>query len=231
MFFEWYVRSWRYYCWILRASNGLGQLGSAKSRPLRERFRGYSIGTPVLKSLWAFQIAYIFAPILKTPQTESAQRERGNPFGERSGTGYCYELNEPLRRPPPLLLLPIHLPVGLAIGIKAITFTLLPSGFQFGPSDVPVRTAFLQHRTQVLPKLFNGRSAKKPVAVVDLEYNETRFEDDDMWAHRVVLGVRVLGAVAILLNLASRIGQKGPMSADAGAVLIRRKHVVGTDSD
>src|ERR1700732_3438666 len=203
MFFEWYVRVWRYYCWIL----GLGQLGLAKSRPLRERFRGYSIGTPVLKSLWAFQIAYIFAPFLKTPQTESAKRERGNPFGERSGTGYCYELNEPLRRPPPLLLLPKYLPVGLAaIGIKAITLTLFPSGFQLRPSDVPVRTAFLQHRTQVLPKLFNGRSANKPVAVVDFEYNETRFEDDDMGDHRIVLGIRILGDVAILLNLSSRIG-------------------------
>src|SRR2546427_2171715 len=64
-----------------------------------------------------------------------------------------------------LLLLPKHLPVGLAIGIKAIMFTPFPSGFQFGPSDVPVRTAFLQHSTQVLPKFFDGRSAKKPVAV------------------------------------------------------------------
>src|SRR5437660_12611818 len=126
---------------------------------------------------------------------------------------------------------PKHLREGLVIGIKAIMFALFPSGFQFGPGDVPVRTAFLQHSTQVLPKLFDGRSAKKPVAVVDLEYNQTRFEDDDMRNHRIVLGVRVLGDVEILLNLSSRIGQKGPMSADAGAVLIRRKHVVGTDSD
>src|SRR6267142_6495779 len=110
-------------------------------------------------------------------------------------------------------------------------FTPFPSGFQFGRSDVPVRTAFAQHSTQVLPKLFDGRSAKKPVAVVDLEYNETRFEDDDMRDHRIVLAVRVFGDVEILLNLTSRIGQKGPMSADAGAVLIRRKHVIGTDSD
>src|SRR5580693_7712349 len=105
-----------------------------------------------------------------------------------------------------LLLLPKHLRVGLAIGIKAIMFTASPSGFQFGPSNVPVRTAFLQHSTQVLPKLFEGRSAKKPVAVVDLEYNETWFENDDMRDHRIVLGVRVLGDVEILLNLAPRIG-------------------------
>src|SRR5258705_11371656 len=110
---------------------------------------------------------------------------------------------EPFRH---LFLLPKHLPVGLAIGIKAIMFTPFPSRFQFGPTDVPVRTAFLQHSTQVLPKLFDGRSAKKPVAVVDLEYNETRFEDDDMGNHRIVLGVGVLGDVEVLLNLASRIG-------------------------
>src|SRR5260370_22434656 len=87
----------------------------------------------------------------------------------------CGEQQGPYRR---LLLLSKHLPVGLAIGIKAIMFTPFPSGFQFGPSDVPVRTAFLQHSTQVLPKLFDRRSAKKPVAVVDLEYNETRFRHD-----------------------------------------------------
>src|SRR6266850_307326 len=126
---------------------------------------------------------------------------------------------------------PKDLRQGLVIGIKAVMFTLLPSGFQFGPGDVPVRTALPQHSTQVLPKLFEGRSAKKPVTVVDLEYNQRWFEDDDIRDHRIVLGVRVLGDVEILLNFASRIGQKGPMSADAGSVLIRRKHVVGTDSD
>ena len=47
---------------------------------------------------------------------------------------------------------------------------------------------------------------KKPVAVVDFEYDETRFEDDDMGDHRIVLGVGVLGDVEFLLNLSSRIG-------------------------
>src|ERR1700719_2406109 len=81
-----------------------------------------------------------------------------------------------------------------------------PEDRQFRSSDVPVRTAFLQHSTQVLPKLFDGRSAKKPVAVIDLAYNETRFEDDNMRNHRIVLGVRVFGDVEILLNLSCRIG-------------------------
>src|SRR5216683_6450591 len=101
---------------------------------------------------------------------------------------------------------PKHLPDGLAIGIKAVMFALCPSGFQFGAGDVPVRAVLPQHGTQVLPKLFDGRSAEKPVAVIDLEDNETRFEDDDMRDHRIVLGVRVLGDVEVLLNLASRIG-------------------------
>jgi len=110
------------------------------------------------------------------------------------------------RKPIALLLLTKQLPVGLAIGIKAIAFTPFPSGFQLGPSDVPIRSTFLRHVTQVLPKLFDGRPTKKPVAVVDLEYDETRFEDDDMRDHRIVLGVRVLGDVEILLNLSLRIG-------------------------
>ena len=110
------------------------------------------------------------------------------------------------RKPIALLLLTKQLPVGLAIGIKAITFTPFPSGFQFGPSDVPIRSTFLRHVTQVLPKLFDGRPTKKPVAGVDLEYDESRLEDDDMRDHRIVLGVRVLGDVEILLNLSPRIG-------------------------
>src|SRR5260370_4668944 len=87
----------------------------------------------------------------KALSSASTQRESGNPYGERSGTGYCYELNEPLRRPPPLLLLPIHLPAGLAIGIKAITLPLFPSAFQLRRSDLPVRPAFLQRSAQFLP--------------------------------------------------------------------------------
>jgi hypothetical protein len=104
----------------------------------------------------------------------------------------CGEQVEPRRR---LFLLPKHLSVGLAVGIKAIMITPLPSGFQFRLANVPIRTAFLQHSTQVVTKLFDGWSAEKPVAVVDLEYNETRFEDDDMGDHRIVFGVRVLSDV------------------------------------
>src|ERR1700730_14710302 len=113
-----------------------------------------------------------------------------------------------------LLLLLKYLPVGLAIRTKAAAFPPFPVGLEFGCRDIPVRTAFSQHDPQVLPKLLDSGSAKEPVAVVDLEHHETRFEDDDMRNHGVVLRVRVLGDVEILLNLASRIGQEGPMRAD-----------------
>jgi hypothetical protein len=106
-----------------------------------------------------------------------------------------------------LLLLPKHLPGGLSIpevflsrrsfypaglyiGIKAIVFTPFPSG-SVRARNVPVWAARFQRRTQVLSKLFDGRSAKKPVAVVDLEYYETRLKNDDMTDHRIMLGVRV----------------------------------------
>src|ERR1700693_3624280 len=64
MYLELCVRSWRYCCRIVRASNGLGQLGLAKSRPLRERFLRHSIGTPVFEHLLLFRIAYL-CPFLK----------------------------------------------------------------------------------------------------------------------------------------------------------------------
>jgi len=67
----------------------------------------------------------------------------------------------------------------------------------------------------VIFKIYNGywffadrasRTSARLACCVDLEYNETRFEDDDMRDHRIVLGVRVLRDVEILLNLSSRIG-------------------------
>ena len=87
-----------------------------------------------------------------------------------------------------------------------IALAPVPGGFESGRRDVPIRTASPQYDTEVLPELFERRLAKEPVAVVDPEHHETRFKDDDMRDHGIVLGVPVLGDVEILLNLASRIG-------------------------
>jgi hypothetical protein len=69
----------------------------------------------------------------------------------------CGQQVEPYRR---LLLLPKHLPVGFAVWIKVLLLAAFPSGFQFGPSDIPIRAAFVEHGAQVLSKLFDRRSAK-----------------------------------------------------------------------
>ena len=58
----------------------------------------------------------------------------------------CGRQVEPYRR---LLLLPKHLPVGLAVGIEAITYTAFPGGFQFGLGDVPILAVFLQNGARV----------------------------------------------------------------------------------
>src|SRR5882672_2812475 len=110
-------------------------------------------------------------------------------------------------------------------------FAPFPLGFEFGCRDVPVRTTFLQHSAQVLPKLFDGRPAKKPVAIIDLEYNETGFEDDDMRDHGIVLGVSVLGDVEIFLNNTPRVGKEGPVGIDSTAIFIRLSDIVGADCD
>jgi hypothetical protein len=105
-----------------------------------------------------------------------------SPPGNLGGVGGCIEggarrteasakSTTPIGWDRPLLVpLAKHLPGGLAVGIEAITFTAFPSGFLFGLGDVPIRAEFLQNGSQVLPELFDGRPAKKPVTVVDLEY-------------------------------------------------------------
>jgi hypothetical protein len=101
-------------------------------------------------------------------------------------------------------LLAKHLPVGFAIGIKTIMLTRFPSGFQFGRGDYPSPDGISSTRHVGLAEALPWSAGQKPVAIVDLEYNQTRFENDDMRDHRIVPGVRVLGDVEILLNSSSR---------------------------
>jgi len=79
------------------------------------------------------------------------------------------------------------------------------SGFQLGLVMSQSGGISSTTSTQVLPKLFDGRSAKKAVAVVDFEYNETRFEDDDMGINRIVLGT-VNSAMSNPSEPSTRIG-------------------------
>src|ERR1700690_631834 len=82
------------------------------------------------------------------------------------------------------LLLRKYLRVALAVWIEAIFFAALPRGLQLGTSDVPIGAAFLQHRSQILAKFFDRRPGKIPIAVIDFEYDEPRFEHEGVRNHR-----------------------------------------------
>jgi hypothetical protein len=100
----------------------------------------------------------------------------------------------------PLVLFTECLDVRLAIGIEEFLAALLPSSLEFGNRDVPIRPAFLCDGAKILTKVFERGTAEEPVAVVDLVYDKARFEDNDMWDHRIVDRIRIFGDVEILLN-------------------------------
>src|ERR1700733_15771183 len=79
-----------------------------------------------------------------------------------------------------LILFTKRLGVRLAVRIEQPLATLLPRRFEFGRCDVPVRPAFLADDTQVLTKIFQSGSTKKPIAVVDLVNHKTGLEHDHM---------------------------------------------------
>ena len=90
---------------------------------------------------------------------------------------------------------------------------------------------FLRCCPQIVSKFFDSGTTKVPIAVVDFEYGESRFEDDGMRDHRIVRRICVLCDFEILLNYAGRIGQKRPMRTDARTVLICRSQVVRANCD
>ena len=73
-----------------------------------------------------------------------------------------------------------RLRVGFAIGIEEVFTALLPCGLHFWRRDVPIRADLSSNCTKVLVEFLNRRTAKKPIAVVDLVYNEVRFQNNDM---------------------------------------------------
>jgi hypothetical protein len=106
---------------------------------------------------------------------------------------------------------------------------LLPRFLEFGRCDVPVRPAFLEHGTQVLAELLQRRPPKKPIAVVDLVNDKTRFKHDHMGDHGVVIGVGIFRYVEILLDYAPGVRKERPMGTDPAAILIRLDDVVCAD--
>src|SRR5579863_2222514 len=123
------------------------------------------------------------------------------------------------------------LDVRLAVWIEEVLAALLPSRFEFGSRDVPVRPAFPCNGTQVLPKIFQSGPAEEPVAVVDLINDKTGLKHNHMGNHWIVDRIRVFGDIEIFLDDPSRIREEWPVGANTGAILIRLSDIVGADRD
>src|SRR6266478_5275023 len=77
-----------------------------------------------------------------------------------------------------LLLFSKYLRVALPVRIEALLLAVDPGRFQLGTGEVPIRAAFLQDRPQIRSQLFDGRSAKEPISVINLVNHEAGFEYD-----------------------------------------------------
>src|SRR5471030_2605692 len=140
-------------------------------------------------------------------------------------------MNRRMSAIPPLILFTDRLGVRPSVWVKELLSALLPCRLELGRRNVPVRTTFLRHCTQVLAQFFHSGSAEKPVAVVDLVDDETWFEDDRVGDHRIVAWVGVFGDVEVLLHGTPWVRQEGPVGAHSAAEFIRLGDVVGTDCD
>ena len=128
-----------------------------------------------------------------------------------------------------LVLFTECLRVRFAVRIKEFLAALLPSGSEFRSGDVPVRPAFPDNRSQVLPELFYGRPPEEPVTVIDLVNNQTGLENYRVRNHGIVRRVRVFRNVETFLDHSPRVRQKGPVCPDSAAIFVRLRDIVGAD--
>jgi hypothetical protein len=132
---------------------------------------------------------------------------------------------------PLLILFTESLNVRFAVRIEEFLAALLPSGFEFGRGDVPVRPAFFGNGTQVLTEIFQSGPTEEPVAVVNLINDKTGLEDNHVRDDGIVGRIGVFGDVEIFLDGSTGVGEERPVGADAGAIFIRLGDVVGADGD
>src|ERR1700688_610565 len=134
-------------------------------------------------------------------------------------------------RRPLLILFTEGLEVGFAVGVEEVFAALLPGGFEFGRSDVPIRAAFFGDGAEVLAEIFGSGAAEEPVAVVDLINDEAGLEDNHVGDHGIVERIGIFGDVEIFLDDAPRVGEERPVGVDSAAILIRFGDIVGADCD
>jgi hypothetical protein len=126
-----------------------------------------------------------------------------------------------------LILFTEGLDVGFAVWIEEVFAALLPGGFEFGPSDVPIGAALFGDGAEVLAEIFHGGAAEEPVAVVDFVDEEAGLEDNHVGDHGIVKRIGVFGYVEIFLDGPTSVGEKRPVGVDAGTIFIRLGDIVG----
>src|SRR3954471_2354273 len=77
----------------------------------------------------------------------------------------------------------------------------IPGFAESGNAQVPVRTNFASHDTQVVPKIDDRRTPPEPVAVVNAMDHQAWLQDERMRDHRVMFGIGVLLDAEIPLDL------------------------------
>jgi hypothetical protein len=130
-----------------------------------------------------------------------------------------------------LILFAEGLNVRFAVWIEELFTALLPGGFEFGRSDVPVGAAFFGDGAEILAEIFHGGAAEEPVAVVDFVDDKAGLEDNHVGDHGIVGRIGVFRDVEIFLDHASDVGEERPVCTDASAIFIRLSDVVGADGD
>jgi hypothetical protein len=104
-----------------------------------------------------------------------------------------------------LILFTESLGVSLAVRIEEFLAALLPSCFELGRCDVPIRSAFLGDGAEVLSEILHGRPAEEPVAIIDLVDDKAGLEDKHMGDHRIVDRIGIFGNVEIFLDDTPRV--------------------------
>jgi hypothetical protein len=105
----------------------------------------------------------------------------------------------------------------------------IPRLAKTGGAQVPIRSDLAHHGPQAVPEVHDRRTAPEPVAIVDAMDHEPRFEHEGVPNHRVVLRIGVLLNVEVLLHLAARVGEEGPLGADRRTKFLERVVVVSGD--
>jgi len=105
----------------------------------------------------------------------------------------------------------------------------LPGTPQLRRCDIPVRSALLTHRTQVLTQLFQCGPSEEPIAAVNVVDDQIWFKDKNVGNHRIVRGIGIFGGVQILLENTTSIREEGPMCADSATVFVRFCEVIGAE--